>query len=280
MAAARRALAAGGDVEQATTGTPAELDEVLDRRQGRRLVVAGGDGSLHLVVRRLHERGELSDVELALVPLGTGNDLARALGVPLEPAAAGELARRGTARPLDLLVDDRGSASVNAVHLGVGADAAQAAAGLKPRLGALAYPLGALAAGLRTIGWHMRVEVDGRVLADGARRALMTAVGNGPGVGGGTPLLPHAVPDDGLLDVMVSFASGPLARVAFGVALREGRHSRSRSVRYARGRSVSVRDGLMPLNEDGEVGAEVQARTWTVAPGAWRLVAPPVTSSA
>ena len=280
MAAARAALERTREVEQATTGTPEELDGALDRRDGRRLVVAGGDGSLHLVVRRLHERGELADVELALVPLGTGNDLARALGIPFDPGAAGALAATGQARPLDLLVDDEGRASVNAVHVGVGADAAQAAAGLKPRLGPVAYPLGALAAGLRTVGWHVRVEVDDRVVADGSQRVLMAAVGNGPGVGGGTALLPYAVPDDGLLDVMVSLATGPLARLAFGTALRDGTHPESDQVRYDRGRTVRVSGGPVPLNEDGEIGTDVSARAWHVVPGAWRLVTPPVTSSA
>ncbi len=271
---ARAVLERAGPVERATTATLEELDAALDRRAGRRLVVAGGDGSLHLVVRRLHQRGELADAELALVPLGTGNDLARALGIPLDPAGAAELARAGTARPLDLLVGDGGEAAVNAVHLGIGAEAAVAASGLKPRFGPLAYPLGALAAGLRTVGWHMRVEVDGTVVADGSRRVLMTAIGNGPGVGGGTPLLPSAVPDDGLLDVMVSFATAPLTRLAFGVALRDGSHPSSRHVRYTRGRSVTVSDGLLPVNADGEVGAERQRGTWSVVPRAWRLVTP------
>ena len=62
---------------------------------------------------------------------------------------------------------------VNAVHVGVGADAAAAAGRLKPRLGPLAYPLGALAAGVRSTGWRLRVVVDGRVVADGHRRSLM-----------------------------------------------------------------------------------------------------------
>ena len=238
------------------------------------MVVAGGDGSLHLVVARLHALGELDDADLALVPLGTGNDLARALGIPLDPVEAARLALTGTARPLDLLVSDAGGVAVNAVHLGVGAEAAQQASRFKPVLGPLAYPLGAAVAGLRVKGERLRVEVDGQVLADGRRPVLMTGIGNGPGVGGGTPLLPHAVPDDGLLDVMVSFAVGPWARVRFGAALREGRHDASPYVRWARGRSVSVSGGPVELNADGEVGDTVRSGTWRVEPGAWRLVRP------
>ena len=272
--AARATLAATGDVELATPRGPDELDRALDRLDGRRLVVAGGDGSLHLVVHRLRRRGELAAADLALVPLGTGNDLARSLGIPLEPGAAAELARSGQPYPLDLLVDDAGGTAVNAVHLGIGAQAAQAASGLKPRLGPVAYPVGAVLAGLRARGWRLRVEVDGRVVSRGRRRVLMVGIGNGPGIGGGTPLLPHARPDDGLLDVMVCFATGPVARARFGAALRDGRHLASRQVRSTRGRVVTVRGGPAPVNADGEVGEQVLGRTWRVEAAAWALVRP------
>ena len=118
---ARAALAAAGECEHVVTATPDELDAALQRAGRRRVVVAGGDGSLHLVVEHLRRRGELADADLALVPLGTGNDLARALGVPLDPVEAARLALHGQPTPLDLVVDDAGGIAVNAVHLGVGA---------------------------------------------------------------------------------------------------------------------------------------------------------------
>ena len=272
--AARTVLAAAGPVELMTTSTPEELDAALDCCGERRLVVAGGDGSLHLAVTRLRARGELPDRAIGLVPLGTGNDLARALGLPLDPEDAARLVLEGEPSPMDLLVDDTGGVVVNAVHLGVGADAAEAAGRLKPRLGVAAYPLGALAAGLRSSGWRLRVEVDGRVLADGHRRSLMVGIGNGPGIGGGTRLLPHACPDDGLLDVVVSYATGPFARVRYGAALAAGNHLVDRDVRSARGRSVTVRGEAVGVNADGELGDEVTARTWTVDHGAWSLLRP------
>jgi diacylglycerol kinase family enzyme len=270
---ARAALAEAGDCEQVTTATPEELDEALDGVGRRRVVVAGGDGSLHLVVTHLHRRGELGAADLALVPLGTGNDLARALGIPLDPAEAARLALTGTPRPLDLVVDDAGGVTVNAVHLGVGAEAAAQSARWKPRLGPLAYPLGAVAAGFRATGTQLRVEVDGRVVSDA--RTLMVGIANGPGIGGGTALHPDAEPDDGLLDVMVSTAVGPFTRVGFGAALKAGEHLSSKHVRSARGREVVVTGGPVEVNSDGELGDEcVDRRTWTVLPAAWRLVRP------
>ena len=271
--AARAALAEAGECSLVTTSTPEDLARALEGAGRRRVVVAGGDGSLHVVVEHLHRRGELAGADLALVPLGTGNDLARALGIPLDPAEAARLALTGTPKALDLVVDDEGGVTVNAVHLGVGAEAAQKAAGLKPRLGPLAYPLGAVAAGFRATGTRLRVEVDGEVLSDA--RTLMVGIANGPGIGGGTPLHPHAVPDDGLLDVMVSTATGPFSRVGFGAALKAGSHLESSHVRSARGREVVVSGGPVEVNSDGELGDEcVERRSWSVLPGAWRLVRP------
>lgn len=272
--AARAVLAAAGPVQVVETSTPEELDRALDSLDGRTLVVAGGDGSLHVVVARLHARHALPDTRLALVPLGTGNDLARALDLPLDPARAAEVVLAGAPRPLDLLLDDAGGVVVNAVHLGVGAEAAEHAGRWKPRLGPVAYPLGAVTAGLRSTGWRLRVEVDGRVVTDARRRTLMVGIGNGRGIGGGTPLLPYASPDDGLLDVVVSQASGPLARVRYGAALARGEHLQDPSVRYTRGTTVVVSGDEVGVNADGELGEQVRRRRWTVQPAAWSLVRP------
>ena len=105
-AGARRALdvALGvlredADVEVADTSNPGELDGVLHRAGCRAIVVAGGDGSLHAVVTALHRRHELAKRTLGLIPLGTGNDFARTLDIPLDPgeAAAALLERQAAA---------------------------------------------------------------------------------------------------------------------------------------------------------------------------------------
>ena len=262
------------DAESETCHGPEDLERALDRLDGRTLVIAGGDGSLHLAVTLLHRRGELARTRIGLVPLGTGNDLARTLDLPLDAVEAARVVRDGRARPMDLIVDDVGGVVVNAVHVGIGAEAAELAGRFKPRLGSAAYPIGALRAGLRAPRWRLRVEVDGRVLSDSHRPTLMVAIGNGRQVGGGTPLLPLAEPDDGLLDVMVSKATGPFARARFGAALTAGHHLRDRDVRFTRGRSVTLSGDPVGVNADGETGQEIRRRTWTIAPRAWSLVRP------
>lgn len=145
--AARRALAelaGGADLEVARTSSREELRAALEDLGGRRLVVMGGDGSVHAVVAALQEAGRLREVgPLGLVPLGTGNDLARSLGLPVtDPVAAARTALDGRARDVELLVEDGGSVVVNAVHAGIGVSATQRAHRAKPVLGRLAYPAG------------------------------------------------------------------------------------------------------------------------------------------
>lgn len=270
----RTVVAAHGAVDVVRSGDVEHLDRILDGLDGRRLIVAGGDGSMHLVLQRLHDRDGL-DADLGLVPLGTGNDLARGLGLPLDAARAAEVAATGRAHAFDLLVDDGGGIVVNAVHAGLGAEAAQRSERMKPGLGALAYPVGALIAGVQADGWRLEVTVDGeRVRAGDDDRFLMVGVANGPSIGGGAPLCPPAEPDDGRLDVIVVGAVGAAARAAFGAALREGRHLERPDVTHRRGTEVHISGEPVRFNADGEVSEPVGDRTYGVRPGAWRLRVP------
>ncbi|MGY1802485.1 diacylglycerol/lipid kinase family protein [Blastococcus sp. SYSU D00922] len=274
-------LRAGADVTVAATAGADELVDVVGARDGRRVVVVGGDGSLHAVVRALDRAGGLDPSEaVGLVPRGTGNDLARTLGLPTDPAEAAAVVLSGSARPLDLVRDDTGGLVVNAVHVGVGAEAGAEAVRFKERLGTAAFPLGAAIAGVTSSGWPLRVEVDGRVAAhdgwaaDGRTDVLMAAVCTGRTIGGGTPLAPEAAPDDGLAEVVVCTATGPVARAAFATALLAGRHAERDDVLVTRGREVRFTGPPVALNADGELEQEVSSRTWTVQHHAWSVVVP------
>lgn len=274
VTAALDVLRRATDVRREVCAEPGDLDRVLDDLGERTLVVVGGDGSVHTAVAALHTRGELSATRpLGLVPLGTGNDLARTLGIPLDPAEAARAFLSGRPRALDLVVDDGGGVVVNAVHLGVGAEAAEKAAALKDRLGKAAYAVGSVAAGAGAGGWALRVSVDGAAVHVDDE-VLMVGVANGRTIGGGAPLAPDASPDDGLVDVVVVTSTGPLARLGFAVALREGDHVERDDVLVVRGRDVTVTGEAFPLNADGELDGPVTSRRWTVQPGAWAVVVP------
>ena len=262
------------DVEVAETSNQGELDGVLHRRGGRQVVVAGGDGSLHAVVAALHRRNELADTVLGLVPLGTGNDFARGVGVPLDPEEAARIVVNGSPRPVDLLVDCVGEVVVNNVHVGAGAQASHNAIGLKKRLGRAGYVLGALRASVRPPFVRLRIEVDDHVVADFAHPILMAAVGNGSRVGGGAPITPLADPGDGKADVMVSFSTSLWAKLGYAVRFRLGTHHERDDVLYLRGERVSISGQAFYCSADGELYGPERTRTWTVQPGAFRMRLP------
>src|SRR4051812_10990787 len=186
-------------VEVQATSNPGELDSALHRAGSRRIVVAGGDGSLHAVVAALYRRNDLKNAVLAMLPMGTGNDFARANDIPLDLEEAAEVICTGVPEPRDLVVDELGEIVVNNVHAGAGAQASRRGAIWKDRLhrvgvgnvnlGKLGYPIGALSASLRPPYIRVRIEVDGEVIVDLDQPILMVAVGNGPNVGGGTELI-------------------------------------------------------------------------------------------
>jgi diacylglycerol kinase family enzyme len=280
--AALTVLRSAADVEVAATASAADLDDVVAAMDGQRPVIVGGDGSLHAVIGALDRAGRLADQPVGLIPCGTGNDLARTLGLPVDPEEGARAVLSGRTRVLDVLRDDSGLLVVNAVHSGLGASAGRRAEGFKGLMGVAAYPVGAALAGVSERGWLLRVEVDGVVVrsssggwaADGETPLLMVAVCNGPTVGGGTALAPGAVPDDGLLDVMVSAATGAAERMAFAAALRTGEHVGREDVVVVRGRRVTVAGEPVDLDADGEVHEGRDRQAWRADAGAWSVITP------
>lgn len=239
------------------TEDPGDLDRVIDDLdEGVGLVVCGGDGSLHHAANAMHRRGAWDRVTLALLPAGTGNDFAGHLGLPTEPGELAALLERGRTRQIDLLRltsgDDDLGVAVNAVHTGIGVEAAEQAQDLKAALGDFAYPVGSLRAGMAAEGWQLEVLADGERLDDGDL-ILMAAVTNGATIGGGRPVSPSADVSDGRLEVMVSHAVGPAARAAFGVGLARGTHLDRDDVVHRTATVAEIGGHDAKFNVDGEL---------------------------
>lgn len=242
------------------------------------LVAAGGDGTVHEVVNGLAAgRGTAPDTALALVPLGTGNDLARTLGVPLDPHEAVESLGGGRIRRVDLLRARAGGGDRrHLANFAIGGFAGDVADRVTPearrRWGGLVY-LRAIAAGLPSLRrYRTRLVVDGEPLPPAELLAVIVA--NGRWVGNGIPAAPRAEVDDGRLDLVAVRGDVP-ARVPLTVArVLTGRHLKAPGVLWRRARSVEVRsDPPMPLNADGQALGTTPA-TFRALPGALRVLVP------
>lgn len=266
-------------VDVTATCDHSELAAALSGRGDRDVVVAGGDGSLHAVVAALRRLDDLAGPTLGLIPLGTGNDFARGVGIPLAVEAAARIFLSGERREVDILVDDDDHVVVNAVHMGVGAEAAiearpwKAAFG-KLKLGKVGYGIGAVIAGFKTQGLRLRVVADDSVLADGRHYVLQVGVSNGSRIGGGTELAPDAIITDGLADVLVSFSMSPVGRFLYGVHLKRGTHDERHDVKVAQAASISVSGAEFWCNADGELAGPTTSRSWSVHPKAFTMVLP------
>lgn len=272
--AAVSALRAHCPVDVVATRDPDDLDRALAKRAGRDVVVAGGDGSLHAAVAALYRRGELDGPVIGLIPLGTGNDFARGVRIPLDPAEAAGVVVAGRAQAVDILVDDEDGIMVNVAHVGVGADAGMEARPWKARLGKAGYLAGAVIAAFKTEGHRLRVVADDEVVADGSRRVLQVGVANGSRVGGGTELAPDADPTDGLADVVVSFAVKPLERLRYGIHLKRGTQNERHDVLTARATRVTLSGQEFHCNTDGELTGPMSSRTWELRPRAFTMMLP------
>ncbi len=237
------------------------------------IVAAGGDGTVRSCAHALAGRtGLVNTVPLAIVPLGTANLAARALGLPRRLDEVLAVAFRGRERRIDLAEAD---GMPYAAMAGIGLDAAVVGATprlLKERFGWLGYAA-AGAARLPGRRHEFTVRLDGGPPL--TRRARSVAVGNAGLLPGGFALLPEARLDDGLLDVGILAPATPLGwgRVAYRIITGSG-HGDGRLTRFqARRVEIQVATDL-PREVDGEVIAPGRTLIIEVRPAALLVRAP------
>src|SRR3954454_7135179 len=208
--------------------------------KGRELIVAaGGDGTLNEVINGIGEN--LGDAAVGLIPLGTGNDFARTIGVPADIEEAIDLIRTAETPPVDLVrvTSDAVRYFVNVSAGGFsGLMNEKLTKEMKKTWGPLAYLRSAAAALPELRAYRTTLALDN---AESITMELYNVVvANGRYVGAGTLIAPEAAIDDGLLDVnLIQQRSGPeLALLAAQVAL--GTHLTSEPVIYRRTAQLTV----------------------------------------
>ena len=208
----------GLEAESVHTEAPGHATELASAAASdgvERIVVAGGDGTVCEAAEGLHRAGR---GELAILPLGTGNDGARTLGVPLDLEDAVRAAVRGRSRAVDLIrVGDR--VVLNAIGVGLTGDINDRAASIKWVRGIAVYLLAAVVALFRYRMQGVRMVTD---CQEYQGSMVILAVHGGPTTGGGFALTPAAVIDDGLLDACLVPEVGVAGRLARLAAAMKG----------------------------------------------------------
>jgi lipid kinase YegS len=214
------------------------------------LVAGGGDGTIHEIVNGLMAADAASDVVLGIVPLGTANDLARGCGIPPDPYDALTLAVDGRPVPVDV-PSANGVSFLNLASGGFGAEVtAGTPDGVKQVIGSGAYALVGVVTAAKLEPYDGSIELpDGD--HDGPFIAL--GIGNGRYAGGGLPVTPDALLDDGLVDLIVvrNFDAADVGTVLG--ELRSFADPGNRFVCYHQTDRLSIRmSEPMPVNLDGE----------------------------
>lgn len=244
------------------------------------VVAAGGDGTVHEVVNGLlAEAGAGPVPRLGIVPLGTGNDLARSLGIPAGVAGAREVLQGGVVRRLDVVgctPEAPGSVERYYANFALGGFAGDVSRridpGLRRRWGSLVYLRAALPGLARLVRYGVEVRVDGERLAH--PEVLAVVLANGRYLGHGIPIAPRAEPDDGVLDLLVIPDTSALRLAGVVARVLAGRHLASPRVVWRRAKEVVVRaDPPMPFNADGEDLGSTSA-SFRVLPSALRVTVP------
>ncbi len=237
----------------------------------RALVVVGGDGTLAGILDTVCE----GSVPVVLVAAGTGNDLARALGLPRgDSAAAAELAVTGVPRSIDvgmIRTADGTRRFLTVAALGFDAKVSDRTNRLRWPHGALRYYLALLVelARLRPMDFTLAIDGD----APGRQPGTLIAVGSTASYGGGMPICVGAVPDDGLLDIVHVAPLGRLRLLRLFPLLLRGTHLVRREVTHRRARTVTVSAPGLVVYADGERIGEHEC-TLSVLPGALTLMVP------
>lgn len=261
-------LADAGYAVRALVGRDADEAQDLARQAVadgiETLVVIGGDGMVHLAVQALAG----SATRLGVVPAGTGNDVARTLGLPRkDPAAATDVVIGGHERTIDLArIGHRYYVTVLAA--GFDAIVNERANRMRWPRGPRRYDVAIFLEMVRVRPRLYALEIDG---VDHGFEGTLVAVGNCASYGGGLRIVPDADPTDGLLDVLTALPLSRRAMTRLKPRLRRGTHVTDPRVRTFRAKQVRLHSNGIIAYADGERIGPLPLEI-TCVPGALRLL--------
>lgn len=281
VSAAVARLATAAPTELVWTEEPDECVEAVRRLDDdRQLVIAGGDGSIHLALTTVVHL-ERTGAPVGIIPLGTGNDFARNHGLPLEAVTAADVVIEDRARDVDAMTLEgtprdeaadggRPQLVVNNIHVGLGVRAARTASRWKRAVGRFSYPLATAYEGVAGQPVELTVTADGSVVHDGPLLAALVLLG--PSMGGGVEVTPGP-PEEMDLVLVEPADAGERAQLVKD-ALRSRIHDADRAQRHRVTRvTVEGRDGVS-VNVDGEMVDYRSPVTVELLRAAWKVLLP------
>ena len=247
-------------------GQAEELAATAADHGHERIVIVGGDGTVQEALNGIVAGGMA--ISLGIVPVGSGNDLARSLGLPRDPAEAWTVAIGEPVRAIDVAraEDGEGHTRRFASAGGIGFDAQVAAAmAMRSRWqrGQAGYLLTTLSELRRFANRELHLTIDGRA---SSHRVLFAAIANGEYYGGGMRIAPGAAVDDGQLDICIVGDVSRLTALRQLANLYRGTHVRHPQVTLERGSELSFDgDAATRIHLDGEPWGRLPLRI-TVEP--------------
>ncbi len=253
-------------------GVPATLSWLQSLPRGTRVALVGGDGSVNQLLPALLA----NDLCLALIPQGSGNDVARALGIfGMHWRDALEFAAQAHPQAMDVgWLHTTGQQRPFLSSLTVGFDSAVGFKALHGPSWLRGLPRYLLAtfrelAALQT--WDMQVTLDGLPIHDGT--TLFASTLNTPTYGSGMPAVPHAQINDGELDLLVAGRFNVAQTLVMLPRLLMAKHLSHPRVLTRRFKTLEIRSPqALPLATDGEYVGEATRLRVQVAPGALRVI--------
>lgn len=262
--------AAGISAEVALTerrGHAVELAQDAVRSGARVVAAAGGDGTIHEVAQALVG----TEATLGVLPMGSGNDYIRVLGIPKDLAGAAAILARDKARVVDV-ADVNGRFSLNSFGMGIEGQIAADYRRMRFLKGEIGYLYATVFEVVRFRSFRAEVAGDGWTFAG---KLLSVSVMNGPYAGGGYHLAPQARLDDGVLDVGLIGNYPRLVRFAVLPKTRDGTYLNLARVHAKKAQRITIRsDRLLPVHMDGELLPEwIREIEVTLRPQALRVIA-------
>jgi diacylglycerol kinase (ATP) len=214
------------------------------------LIACGGDGTVHLALQAVAG----TDTALGIIPAGTGDDIARALGLPLnDVAAAVDVIAHGRTRSVDYgtvhAADGTERAFLAVMSAGFDSEVTERANTMTWPTGSSRYLLATMAELRVYKPVEFRITVDGEMTRS---EGMMLAVGNGSSYGGGMYVCPGAVIDDGVLDLTLLERTSKFTFLTTFPRVFKGTHVHKPFVRTMRGAQIHVEAPGQTAYADGE----------------------------